>query len=155
MDRVHDSWSMSPRWGAMASPEQFDLGAPVHRKRWELVQNKEGLMVSSPRRSSLRERWWLWLAVGASFFTSSRPVWVLLQGPLTVMKSGTRSPSSSGALRPKTLACKAVGRCGGAQAQARGGGREKKLMTEPPRGRVHRQDQLERLSAKREHNQHT
>jgi hypothetical protein len=172
MDRVHDSWSMSPwdyikpgslidiwvawiriskgvwillvspidrkmndlgrastirRWrgsaprrGAMASPEQFDLGAPVHRKRWELVQSREGLMVSSPRWSSLRERWWLWLAVGASFFTSSRPAWVLLQGPPTVMKSGTRSPSSSGAPRLETPACKAVGRCSGAQAQARG-----------------------------------
>jgi hypothetical protein len=28
-------------------------------------------------------------------------------------------------------------------------------MTEPPRGGVHRQDQLERFSVKREHNQHT
>jgi hypothetical protein len=28
-------------------------------------------------------------------------------------------------------------------------------VTEPPRGGVHRQDQLERFSVKREHNQHT
>jgi hypothetical protein len=113
----------------MASPEQFDLGAPVHRKRWELVQSREGLMVSSPRWSSLRERWWLWLAVGASFFTSSRPAWVLLQGPPMVMKSGTRSPSSSGAPRLETPAVRKL--------KLEGGGREK-LVTEPPRGGVRR-----------------
>jgi hypothetical protein len=73
-------------------------------------QYREGMTQNSPRQSVLSGKWRFRQAVTAFPFASSRPVWVLLQGPPTAMESETGSPSSGGAHRLEKQARKAAER---------------------------------------------